>query len=154
MQADRSGSQHVEVGFRDNLGIIQEVQRFETMTIPRLSVCDDMSHNLSSSNKIGNLRVRSSNEANPLWTSQQCLETFDVLADFIVQTILPSDPIPSWKAADVESRSQLPEPVIWRIGFEPRKGITLNVAEDSWRDDEDRWGFLPLSYVQESVDAP
>jgi hypothetical protein len=124
------------------------------MRIPRMSVCDDMSHNLSSSNTVGILRVRSSNEANPLWTSQQCLETFDVLANFIVQTILPSDPIPSWKAADAESRSQLPEPIIWRIGFEPKKGIILSVAEDAWRDEEGRWGFLPLPYVQELVDAP
>lgn len=77
-----------------------------------------------------------------------------MLADFIVQTILPLDPIPSWKAANPESRSKLPEPVIWRIGFEPKKGITLSVTEDAWRDDEGRWGFLPLPYVQELVDAP
>jgi hypothetical protein len=30
----------------------------------------------------------------------------------------------------------------------------LSVAEDAWRDEEGRWGFLPLPYVQELVDAP
>lgn len=32
--ADCTQRQNVEVGFRDNRGIIQQVQRFETMRIP------------------------------------------------------------------------------------------------------------------------
>jgi hypothetical protein len=108
----------------------------------------------SSSNTVDNVRVRSNSAVNPLWTSQQCLETFAAFADFIAQEILPSDPIPSWQRADVGSRLELPKPVIWRITFEPGKGITLRMAENPWRDNKDRWGFLPLSYVQELVDAP
>lgn len=77
-----------------------------------------------------------------------------MLADFVLQSILPSDPIPDWREADDESRLRLPAPVVWQISFEPKRGITLSVKEDPWKGDEARWGFLPLDYVQELVDAP
>ena len=77
-----------------------------------------------------------------------------MLAGAILATILPTDPIPNWQEADIESRLKLPAPVIWRIAFVPKQGITLTLKDDAGRGDEGRWGFLPLSYVQELVDAP
>jgi hypothetical protein len=49
---------------------------------------------------------------------------------------------------------QLPEPVMWQITFQPGKGIELRQLERPSGHVEGRWGFLPLSYVQELVDAP
>jgi len=99
-------------------------------------------------------RVLSSNPNRPPWTRQKCLETFNTFANFIAENILPSDPIPEWQQSDIESRMQLPEPTMWRITFQPGKGLELRQLGRLSEQVEGRWGFLPLSYVQELVDAP
>lgn len=49
----------------------------------------------------------------------------------------------------------LPAPTLFRLKFEPKKGLTLrSLAEhelglDKTNDEVDRWGFLPSSYAME-----
>jgi hypothetical protein len=51
---------------------------------------------------------------------------------------------------------KLPKPVIWRIRFQPGRGIELRIVDEDLPVDArvSRWGFLPLSFVEELVDAP
>lgn len=52
--------------------------------------------------------------------------------------------------------SRIPEPTVWRIGFQPGKGLSFKrlgarVAEAKDGSSTERWGFLPLKFVEEML---
>lgn len=71
---------------------------------------------------------------------------------------MPTDPIIDWQHES--DRKQLPPPLVWRITFTPEPNhirhknlnpgnITAEPIEDPYRDEVDRWAFLPKSYAEQ-----
>lgn len=72
-----------------------------------------------------------------------------------METLLPTDPIPQWKS-DGADTSKLPQPTIWRISFQPNRGLSLSnlgsFIPDATPDPAERWGFLKTAYVREMLE--
>lgn len=78
------------------------------------------------------------------------------MSERILEEIIPSDPIPAWRS-DGADTSRIPEATVWRIAFQPGKGLTfkkLGASVPGVQDSSstERWGFLPLKFVEEMLE--
>ncbi|KAJ9124109.1 hypothetical protein QFC22_000904 [Naganishia vaughanmartiniae] len=122
------GVPKIEIGFRDAQGILISTETFMTSQIPRTI----------------------HKTPNAPWDAVTCLQTFETLATEVFEQITTTDPIPSWKNEGGDM-SRIPEPTVWRIKFQPKQGLLMTKLGPYTPENEDpqqRWGFLPRSYVE------
>lgn len=113
----------IEVGFRDEAGILQSRTTFETSRIPRFI----------------------SSLPNPVWHPDPSLHFLHSVLSLVIHHVLPTDPAPSQSLTD---GAPLPPAVVWRFSFIPRRGCELfcvgpiGVVDGRWG------GVLPEDYVR------
>lgn len=101
-----------------------------------------------------NIRIHQTPKAP--WCAVTCLQGFEDLTAKLMDTLLPTDPIPQWRSSGADI-SSLPEPTVWRISFQPNRGLSLRNLGPSVPDATNdpltsRWGFLNLAYVREMLE--
>jgi len=118
------GIPEVFVGFRSPDGIIQSTQSLATLSIPRL--------------------VRG--KGPHAWDSGVCLDFAERFLKHL-RAVMAHDSA----ASSPSSSASTGQAIIWRISFEPKKGISLRRLVDpseidEVRNGEDRVGFLPSAF--------
>lgn len=85
--------------------------------------------------------------SNPVWHPSPCIHFLYAVLDLVVSNVLPTDPTPPSGLAEDDA---LPEPVVWRFSFIPKRGCELYRVDPSRVvQEEGRWGgMLPLDYVR------
>ena len=113
----------VEVGFRDDDGILKSQSSFETVKIPRL---------------VGSL-------PSPPWSPSPCFHFLHAVLNLVLTHVLPTDPTPAGGAAEHEP---LPNAVVWRFSFIPKRGCELFKVGEV-QTENGRWGsMLKEDYVR------
>ncbi|ORY24230.1 RAI1 like PD-XK nuclease-domain-containing protein [Naematelia encephala] len=113
----------IEVGFRDDAGILKSQREFETIKIPRF---------------IASL-------PNPIWHPAPAHHFLYSVLDLVLKHVLPTDPAPPQGLTQDEP---LPPADVWRFSFVPRRGCELYHVGHVESEDG-RWGgVLPPDYVR------
>ncbi|WVR08944.1 hypothetical protein IAU60_006003 [Kwoniella sp. DSM 27419] len=120
------GIPEIQVGFRDDAGILQSQRGFRTERIPRL---------------IASLPY-------PPWDPHTPLHFLHALVTLICDHILPTDPCLALAGAVVAPDQPLPPAQVWRIRYVPKSGCELYQL-GSVGNVEGRWGgMLKEDYVR------
>ncbi|KAJ9109885.1 hypothetical protein QFC19_001864 [Naganishia cerealis] len=122
----------IEVGFRDAQGTLINLETFMTSQIPRTI----------------------HKTPNAPWDAAICLQTFEALVAQVLGQVITTDPIPTWKSEGADL-SSIPEATVWRIKFQPKQGLLMKKLGAYTPENEDpkqRWGFLPLSFVEKMLE--
>lgn len=90
------------------------------------------------------------------WNANTCLQCFASLSERILEEVIKTDPIPTWRSAGADT-FRIPEPMVWRIAFKPGQGLSIKKLGASVPGAQDgssseRWGFLPLKFVKEMLE--
>ena len=90
---------------------------------------------------------RVASRQNPIWHPSPCLHFLHAVLDLVVSHVLPTDPTPP---EGLEHDAPLPEAVVWRFSFVPKRGCELyRVDPTSVVEEEGRWGgVVPLDFVR------
>ncbi|WWC63877.1 uncharacterized protein I303_106482 [Kwoniella dejecticola CBS 10117] len=125
------GIPEIEVGFRDDSGILRNQRAFETEKIPRF--------------------IASVPSAHPPWTPGPCLHFLHAVLNLVLTHILPTDPCLRYPPDSIRrgEQSPLPPATMWRFSFIPRRGCELYEVGQMGVDDTGRWGgVLKEDYVR------
>ncbi|ORX39312.1 RAI1 like PD-XK nuclease-domain-containing protein [Kockovaella imperatae] len=114
----------VEVGFRDDDGILRSQTSFETVKIPRLVAAIPQ----------------------PPWSPAPCFHFLHAVLNLVLTHVLPTDPTPK---RPLQEHEPLPDAMVWRFSFVPRRGCelykvgTVKTAHGRWggvlKEDFVRW---------------
>ncbi|WWC72955.1 uncharacterized protein I206_106919 [Kwoniella pini CBS 10737] len=123
------GIPEVQVGFRDDHGILLNQRRFETEKIPRF--------------------IASIPSAHPPWTPNPCLHFLHAVLNLVITNVLPTDPCSRYTPGSINPEDDLPPATIWRFSFIPRRGCELYKVGEMGVDQDGRWGgMLKEDYVR------
>ncbi|WWD21178.1 hypothetical protein CI109_105662 [Kwoniella shandongensis] len=118
------GVPEIQVGFRDDAGIVKSQKGFETESIPRL---------------IASL-------PHPPWSTPPTLHFLHAVLSLLLTHVLPTDPLLTHPQ---NPSSDLPPATVWRLRFVPRKGCELYKVGEVGMDANGRWGgLLKEDYVR------
>ncbi|WWD06912.1 hypothetical protein V865_005009 [Kwoniella europaea PYCC6329] len=123
------GIPDIQVGFRDDLGILRSQRGFGTEKIPRF--------------------IASIPSPRPPWTPQPCLHFLHAVLQLVLTHALPSDPLICYPSGSVHPEDPLPAATVWRFSFIPRRGCEMYKVGEVGVDEEGRWGgILKEDYVR------
>ncbi|WVW79529.1 hypothetical protein I302_101498 [Kwoniella bestiolae CBS 10118] len=123
------GIPEIQVGFRDDSGILRSQRAFETEKIPRF--------------------IASIPSPHPPWQPQPTLHFLHAVLHLVLTHALPTDPLVSFPKGSIHPENPLPPATIWRFAFIPRRGCEMYNVGELGVDGEGRWGgMLREDYVR------
>ncbi|OCF79056.1 hypothetical protein I204_01000 [Kwoniella mangroviensis CBS 8886] len=123
------GIPEIQVGFRDDSGILRSQRGFETEKIPRF--------------------IASVPSPRPPWTPQPCLHFLYAVLQLVLTHALPTDPLIRHPSGSVHPEDPLPAATVWRFSFIPRRGCEMYKVGEVGVDEGGRWGgMLKEDYVR------
>ncbi|WWC91055.1 uncharacterized protein L201_005996 [Kwoniella dendrophila CBS 6074] len=127
------GIPEIQVGFRDDSGILRNQRGFETEKIPRF--------------------IASIPSPRPPWTPNPCLHFLYAVLQLVLHHVLPTDPCLNCPHGRIKPEDPLPNATIWRFSFIPRRGCELyKVGELGIDEQNGRWGgMLKEDFVRWSM---
>ncbi|KAK8844162.1 hypothetical protein IAR55_006956 [Kwoniella newhampshirensis] len=121
------GVPEIQVGFRDDAGILRSQKRFETESIPRFIAA----------------------LPNPPWSTPPALHFLHAVLSLVTTHVLPTDPLVTQPEVRSSVQDKLPPATVWRLSFVPRRGVELYKIGEVGVDETDRWGgVLKEDYVR------
>ncbi|WRT69205.1 uncharacterized protein IL334_006189 [Kwoniella shivajii] len=122
------GIPEIQVGFRDDAGILCAQRHFETEKIPRF--------------------IASIPSAYPPWTPNPCLHFLHAVLSLVLTHVLPTDPLIFRPPGSLSPKDPLPSATVWRFSFVPRRGCELYKVGEVGTENG-RWGgILKEDYVR------